>query len=196
MRFRQLTCAVAVLIAVVSPANSYADEPLCVGDQLNTAKAAMKKAKGALDKAIAAIDSKDDATSRKLIEWFGARSSADGGKVRQVLVGSRVFADGAVYLCAIKSDVRLGEYYAYVRPDKAFVITLGNFFFSASDSGFSSKLGTLIHEMTHFTVVGAAKDPKIYGVDEAKALARTNPDEAMKNAENIEYFVEAIYFGL
>lgn len=196
MRFTQLIWGLVVVIALVFAARSYADEPLCVGDQLNTAKTVMKKARGALDKAIAAIDSKDDATSRKLIEWFGARSPADGGKVRQVLVASRVFADGAVYLCAVKSEVRLGEYYAYVRPDKAFVITLGNFFFSASDSGFSSKLGTLIHEMTHFTVVGATKDPKIYGVDEAKTLARTNPDEALKNAENIEYFVEAIYFGL
>lgn len=194
---RLLRCLIVTTFIVVAfPMHSYSDEPPCAGEKLAAAKAAMKSAQIALDKAIAAIESNDDATARKLIEWFGARSQADGLKVKQVLAGSRVFGNGTVYLCAVKSNAKLGDYYAYVRPDKALVITLGEFFFSTSDSGFSSKLGILIHEMTHFKFIGASRDPKIYGTNEAKALARSNPQEALRNAENIEYFVEAIYFGL
>ncbi|WP_375338077.1 M35 family metallo-endopeptidase [Bradyrhizobium japonicum] len=49
--------------------------------------------------------------------------------------------------------------------------------------------------MSHFTLAGGTKDPKIYGPDEAKKLAASNPAAAQRNAENLEYFVEALVFG-
>jgi hypothetical protein len=52
------------------------------------------------------------------------------------------------------------------------------------------------YEMTHFTLAGATKDPKKYGPDEAKRLAASNSIAAQQNAENFEYCVEALVFGL
>jgi peptidyl-Lys metalloendopeptidase len=52
-----------------------------------------------------------------------------------------------------------------------------------------SRGGTLIHEMSHFDVV-AATDDIVYGQDGARALADSNPDDAIKNADSHEYFSE------
>ena len=56
-------------------------------------------------------------------------------------------------------------------------------------TGTDSKAGTLIHEMSHFTVV-AGTDDYVYGQAGAKNLAITNPNNAVNNADNHEYFAE------
>jgi peptidyl-Lys metalloendopeptidase len=138
----------------------------------------------------------DDDTKARLGIWFGAQQPHGITTVRQTLVASRAYADGATYLCAVKSDAKLGDYYAYVRPDNSFAITLGYFFFNALESGLSSKPGVLVHELSHFTLAGATEDPDIYGPDAAKSIALSNPETAKSSAENIEYFVESTAFGL
>jgi len=52
-----------------------------------------------------------------------------------------------------------------------------------------SQAGTLIHEMSHFTVV-ANTDDFVYGQTGARNLADTNPANAIMNADNHEYFAE------
>ncbi|KAH0580914.1 hypothetical protein H2248_012067 [Termitomyces sp. 'cryptogamus'] len=49
--------------------------------------------------------------------------------------------------------------------------------------------GTLIHESSHFIVNGGTED-YVYGQSDAKSLARSNPDKAVLNADNHEYFAE------
>ena len=56
-------------------------------------------------------------------------------------------------------------------------------------TGTNSKAGTLIHEMSHFNVV-AGTDDFVYGQTGAKNLAITNPNDAVMNADNHEYFAE------
>jgi peptidyl-Lys metalloendopeptidase len=56
-------------------------------------------------------------------------------------------------------------------------------------TGTDSKAGTLIHEMSHFNVV-ASTDDYVYGQTGAMNLALTNPDQAVDNADNHEYFAE------
>jgi peptidyl-Lys metalloendopeptidase len=185
----------AVAIALTAPP-AFADEPPCSSDDTATAQAVMSRTKDMLDNAIAAIDTMDDATKARLATWFGVQQPDGIAKVRQTLSASRVYADGTTYLCAVRSDAKLGDYYAYVSPDKSFVITLGYFFFNAPESGFSSKPGVLVHELSHFTLAGATQDPDIYGPDAAKSIALSNPEKAISNAENIEYFVESTAFDL
>jgi hypothetical protein len=173
-----------------------ADEPPCGSGDTTVAQATMGQTKSMLDGAIAAIDTMDDATKARLATWFGAQQTDGIASIRQTLVASRVFTDGVTYLCAVKTDAAIGDYYAYVLPDKSFVVTLGYFFFSAPDAGFSSKPGILVHELSHFALAGATRDPDIYGPDAARSVAAANPGNAKASAENIEYFVEATAFGL
>jgi len=79
--------------------------------------------------------------------------------------------------------------YAYVFPNQPYKIYLCGAFWSAPMTGTDSKGGTLIHEMSHFYVVAGTHD-WAYGQTAAANLARTNPDRALDNADNHEYFAE------
>jgi hypothetical protein len=50
-------------------------------------------------------------------------------------------------------------------------------------------LGVIIHEMTHI-VLGT--EDHVYGKTECRTLASTNPRQARENADNFEYFSEAV----
>jgi peptidyl-Lys metalloendopeptidase len=88
------------------------------------------------------------------------------------------------YDCGCKKN-----YYAYVYPNQPYVIYVCNVFWQAPLTGTDSKAGTLIHEMSHFTVV-AGTDDFVYGQSGAKSLAISNPENAIMNADNHEYFAE------
>jgi hypothetical protein len=90
---------------------------------------------------------------------------------------------------------QLGDVFAYVRPDQSFVVVLGAFFFRAPATGYDSRPGVIVHEMTHFVLAGATQD-HVYGRAGALQLAATNPGEAQRNADNYEYFVEATAYDL
>jgi peptidyl-Lys metalloendopeptidase len=79
--------------------------------------------------------------------------------------------------------------YAYVYPNSPYKIYLCGAFWSAPMTGTDSKGGTLVHEMSHFSVV-AGTDDWAYGQSAAASLARSNPTRAVDNADNHEYFSE------
>jgi peptidyl-Lys metalloendopeptidase len=81
------------------------------------------------------------------------------------------------------------SYYAYVYPNQPYKIHVCNAFWSAPLTGTDSKGGTLVHEMSHFTVV-AGTDDWAYGQSAAAALAISNPERAIDNADTHEYFSE------
>ena len=49
--------------------------------------------------------------------------------------------------------------------------------------------GTIVHESSHYLRNGGTQD-YVYGQSGAKALARSNPSEAIENADSHEYFAE------
>jgi peptidyl-Lys metalloendopeptidase len=159
--------------------------------------AAVLPAKDALEKAIAAIDnpSQDDAVRMKT--WFGAQTASEITDVRQILVNEEAFFPGVTFQCPV-NNASIEDAYAEVLPDNSFAMEVGPPFFAAPDTGFSSKPGILVHEMSHYLLVGATRDPpnEEYGTTYAKARAISDPGAARKNAENVEYFVEATAFGL
>ena len=79
--------------------------------------------------------------------------------------------------------------YAYVYPNSPYNIYLCGAFWNAPATGTDSRAGTLIHEMSHFTILGGTDD-YVYGQTGAKNLAISNPAQAIMNADNHEYFVE------
>lgn len=81
------------------------------------------------------------------------------------------------------------NYYAYVYPTRPYEIFVCRAFWSAPLAGTDSKGGTLVHEMSHFNVT-AGTDDIIYGQSGAKSLASSDPNGALNNADNHEYFAE------
>ena len=78
------------------------------------------------------------------------------------------------YDCSSKRNV-----YAFVYPSQPYKIYLGRVYWTAPATGTDSKAGTLIHEMSHFTVV-AGTDDVAYGQTGAKALAISDPGSAIR----------------
>ncbi len=179
--------------AFIATAN---DEPPCTGQELAVATSSLNAAKSAMDRAIPALRSNDANHVRRGQEWLGLRSSAESEAVRDILVRSRAFADGVTFRCARQSMPEDGEdWYAYVLPDRSFVVVVSPLFFAQPNQGLDSKAGTIVHEITHFTLAGATPDIA-YRPEPARQLARTDPARAQKNAENIQFFVEAVAYGL
>jgi len=118
--------------------------------------------------------------------WYGTQtpsrlSSITGkhSKVSTAFSGSWIaYCDGSE--CA-------SNIYAYVYPtDARRNIYMCSLFYNNKDT--VELVNTPVHEMSHFTAVAATKDLR-YGEANCKTLARTNPDQAITNADNLGYFV-------
>jgi peptidyl-Lys metalloendopeptidase len=79
--------------------------------------------------------------------------------------------------------------YAYVYSNQPYKIHLCNAFWNAPNLGIDSKAGTLVHEMSHFSVVAGTSD-YAYGTSACQRLATSNPKKAVNNADSHEYFAE------
>jgi hypothetical protein len=79
--------------------------------------------------------------------------------------------------------------FAFVYPTNPYMVYVCGGFWSAALTGTDSRAGTLIHEITHFTVV-AGTDDYAYGQSAAMALAVSNANQAVDNADSYEYFAE------
>lgn len=119
--------------------------------------------------------------------WFGTFSTANFNTVKSHFsaIGSAMDIQTVNFDCTCKKKTT----YAYVYPNQPYNIYLCGAFWTAPALGTDSKAGTLIHEMSHFTVVADTND-WAYGQTNAKALAISNPTNAVDNADNHEYFAE------
>jgi peptidyl-Lys metalloendopeptidase len=120
--------------------------------------------------------------------WFGAITSTRYSTAKSHFTSIDAAMDQSnnniIIDCSCKQS-----YYAYVYPTQPYRIYVCNAFWSAPTAGTDSKGGTLVHEMSHFNVT-AATDDHVYGQSAAKNLAITDPDSALDNADNHEYFGE------
>ncbi|WP_175561550.1 M35 family metallo-endopeptidase [Vibrio aerogenes] len=121
--------------------------------------------------------------------WFGDYSATRFAKVADHF---HLLSDALNYKhltidCFCKE--KLLRTYAYVYRNQPYHIHLCQAFWSAPLTGHDSRSGTMIHEMSHFTVNGGTYD-YAYGHYRAKRLAVLDPDKAIMNADNHEYFSE------
>ena len=125
-------------------------------------------------------------TSTRYLEWFGTYLSQRYTTVTKNYTALSDAWDtaGVTFDCGCKQN-----YYAYVYPTKPYTIYLCKVFWTAPLAGTDSRGGTLIHEMSHFTVVAGTND-YVYGQTAARNLAISNPSNAINNADNYEYFAE------
>jgi len=119
-------------------------------------------------------------------EWFGAQNTQRFESARRIIDNVRrntVFA----YMCDTMANV-----YAYVYPsDTSHTVYFCDAFWRAPETGgYDTRAGTVIHELSHFNNIGSTGD-YAYGTGAARNLARTNPANAVANADNYEYFSES-----
>ena len=120
--------------------------------------------------------------------WFGAYTSTRWNTVKSHYGA----IDAAMDQTGGQIKINCGcnqNYYAYVYPTKQYEIFVCKAFWTAPATGTDSKAGTLVHEMSHFNVT-AGTDDHVYGQSGAKSLALSDPDAAIDNADNHEYFAE------
>ncbi|MBK9655119.1 MAG: hypothetical protein IPO66_06470 [Rhodanobacteraceae bacterium] len=128
-------------------------------------------------------------TSARYTTWFGSYTSTRYASVKShyTKISGALNNSTVTYNCACAPAN--ASAFAYVYPSQPYQIYLCNAFWSAANSGTDSRGGTIIHEMSHFTINGGTSD-YVYGQTGAKNLARTNPAKAVQNADNHEYFSE------
>jgi peptidyl-Lys metalloendopeptidase len=156
----------------------------CSNAQQETITSAAQAAQAMAADADAYLQSKS--LGARYASWFGpiepARSNAVGqhyGAIKAAFANKPVTVD-----CGCNQS-----YYAYVYPDQPYKIYVCKAFWSAPLTGTDSKGGTLVHEMSHFNVVAGTND-WAYGQAAAGALATSDPDKAIDNADSHEYFGE------
>ncbi|WP_316753713.1 M35 family metallo-endopeptidase [Pedobacter gandavensis] len=74
--------------------------------------------------------------------------------------------------------------YGYTYKDST-TVWFCSAFWTAPDNGTDSKAGTVVHEHSH---ASAGTDDLAYGQTNCRDLASSDPDSAIKNADNQEYF--------
>jgi hypothetical protein len=79
--------------------------------------------------------------------------------------------------------------FAFVHPGDPSKVFVDRTFVAAPPLGENSRAGTIVHEMSHFLIVGGTKD-YAYGTSDCERLARFDPSKALSNADNFEFYVE------
>lgn len=118
--------------------------------------------------------------------WFGPPDTSRAATVAQHVTAIRdAFASRPLTVdCACTKP-----WYAYVYANQPYTIHVCKAFWSAPPTGTDSQGGTLMHELSHFTVV-AGTDDWTYGQAAAGSLAGRDPARAVDNADSHEYFGE------
>jgi peptidyl-Lys metalloendopeptidase len=156
----------------------------CTTTQQGTAATARNNASTYAANALSYLNS--GTVGSRYTTWFGAYTSGRYSTVTShfLNISSAMDTSTVNIDCGCKKT-----YYAYVYPNQPYNIYVCKAFWSAPMTGTDSKAGTLIHEMSHFTVV-AGTDDWVYGQTGAKSLAISNPTNAVDNADSHEYFAE------
>jgi peptidyl-Lys metalloendopeptidase len=126
------------------------------------------------------------------VTWFGTRTELRWGKIKNNTKSITDLLQSGNFLHYCNPQGCSPNTYAYVYPrDPTHTIYLCGAFWSAPDGIHQedSKPGTLVHEASHFVDI-AATDDIVYGSNGCRRLAKTNPNQAIINADSHEYFVE------
>ena len=167
---------------------SSATNPGCSAGQETELAAALTAADAYADAAVQYFA--DNRSGARYQTWFGAYNATRWQSARThfqaiaaVTGGSSVQFTCGDPLCGSAST------FAFVYPAAPYMTYVCGGFWAAALTGTDSRAGTIIHEISHFTVV-ASTDDHVYGQEGAMALAVSNPARAVDNADNHEYFAE------
>ncbi|KAI0763517.1 hypothetical protein BD413DRAFT_616386 [Trametes elegans] len=164
----------------------------CQADQIDSIQIAVGFAKAYVNNAISALNSDGAGTSERYETWFGAPSPLRLNTVKRIYEDIK-FNDMAQWKfvcrpeCPIKPPKPGWHIEAHVDHDVYGVVSLCPPFFQLPTVGSHSQASALVHEASHFDKNGFAKDDA-RGFAECEEWARENPQWAINNAGNIEFF--------
>ncbi len=158
----------------------------CTTPRIDTAGQAVVQARNYAENGKGYLNS--GTTGPRYTTWFGAYTSTRYSTAQQHFTAIDQALDQSNGEITINCGCNQ-NYYAYVYPNRPYEIFVCKAFWSAPLVGTDSKAGTLIHEASHFNVV-AGTDDIVYGQAGAKNLALSDPNGALNNADNHEYFAE------
>jgi peptidyl-Lys metalloendopeptidase len=123
--------------------------------------------------------------------WFGTYDSTRYSTARSHFsaISNAVSTQPMAFDCSTCPGTANASAYAYVFANAPYRVYLCNAFWAAPNTGTDSRAGTIIHEVSHFTVVAGTND-YAYGQTAARSLASSNPARAVRNADSHEYFAE------
>ncbi len=130
--------------------------------------------------------------ARRYTEWFGQHSSGRYATAQTAFnrIASALSTRTIGFDCTCNISNR-DRTFAFVFPNDPFNMNVCPVFFRVAPSGTDSRSGTIIHEISHFTVVAATDDfPSALDQRGSRALANSNPSAAIRNANAFEYFAE------
>ncbi|MBK8285578.1 MAG: peptidase M35 [Ahniella sp.] len=118
--------------------------------------------------------------------WFGTYDATryNTVKAHYVKIDEALRIKPVTFNCSCTDSA-----FAYVYKTQPYNIFVCNAFWTAPATGTDSKAGTIIHELSHFTIV-ADTDDHAYGQTAAKSLAKKRVSRAIDNADSHEYFSE------
>ena len=123
--------------------------------------------------------------------WFGTYNATRYSTARSHFsaISNAVSTQALAFDCSTCPTTSNASAYAYVYANQPYRVYLCNAFWAAPNTGTDSRAGTIIHEVSHFTVVAGTGD-YAYGQSAARSLASSNPARAVANADSHEYFAE------
>ncbi len=133
--------------------------------------------------------------ARRYLEWFGAPNSARYAIVQRSMdrIASALSNQTIGFNCNCTGvpGINPANTFAFVFKNDPFNMTLCDVFFRVPRDGTDSKSGTIVHEVSHFTVVGNTDDfNSALNQSGSRNLARSSPPSAIRNANAYEYFAE------
>lgn len=122
--------------------------------------------------------------------WFGSATHKDVAK-GTVEVIQKSMENEAYTVYFRGPQCTPGDDFAYTFFQSTTIYLCDLYFYAKDRYDYNTKFGTLVHELTH--AVADTEDDE-YGVEPCKDVAKYNPQIAVRNADNYEYFVETLTF--
>ena len=161
----------------------------CSNTRSSEIRTAVTSAESYASNALSYLDA--DTRGPRYTTWFGTYTASRYSTVRNHFssISDAVSHQSLEFDCSTCPGTPYADAFAYVQTNQPYRIYLCSAFWAAPNTGTDSRAGTIIHELSHFTVVAGTSD-YAYGQSAASTLARTRPSRAVRNADNHEYFSE------
>ncbi|MFH8259321.1 M35 family metallo-endopeptidase [Streptomyces roseolus] len=127
-----------------------------------------------------------DSTGERYTTWFGQDDPQRRAHVESVF-SNLASNDLETFIYDCSSCV--APVYGYTYPNQYGTIYLGPLFWESPATGTDSQAGYLIQAASQFQANGSTQEHE-HGPDDCQELARVNPDNAITNADNYQYFAE------
>ena len=131
-----------------------------------------------------------NSTGRRFTTWFGTPTSARWTTVTAAFERAATALAGNLDITCNNPDCGSGTFtFSYPTQTDPHRLYACDAFWTAGKTGADSRGGSLIHEITHAKDIAGTTDFQ-FGMTAASDLAMSQPDVAVTNADNYEYFAE------